>query len=48
MPCVIKHLQSVCIFSPVQSLGLNPVGEDTGTADVLSRLIIERMKSVEV
>lgn len=26
----------------VQSLGLNPVGEDTGTADVLSRLIIER------
>ncbi|PWA21762.1 hypothetical protein CCH79_00003193, partial [Gambusia affinis] len=25
-----------------QSLGLKPVGEDTGTADVLSRLIIER------
>ncbi|MEQ2210142.1 hypothetical protein XENOCAPTIV_008905 [Xenoophorus captivus] len=27
----------------VQSLGLKPLGEDTGTADVLSRLIIERM-----
>ncbi|MEQ2165800.1 hypothetical protein GOODEAATRI_020908 [Goodea atripinnis] len=26
----------------VQSLGLKPLGEDTGTADVLSRLIIER------
>uniref|UniRef100_A0A8D0DDG8 Uroporphyrinogen-III synthase n=1 Tax=Sander lucioperca TaxID=283035 RepID=A0A8D0DDG8_SANLU len=26
----------------VQNLGLNPLGEDTGTADVLSRLIIER------
>uniref|UniRef100_A0A1A7X5D2 Uroporphyrinogen-III synthase n=1 Tax=Iconisemion striatum TaxID=60296 RepID=A0A1A7X5D2_9TELE len=26
----------------VQSLGLEPLGEDTGTADVLSRLIIER------
>lgn len=26
----------------VQSLGLNPVGEDTGTADALSRVIIER------
>ncbi|KAF7205046.1 transcript variant X3 [Nothobranchius furzeri] len=26
----------------VQSLGLEPEGEDTGTADVLSRLIIER------
>lgn len=26
----------------VRSLGLNPVGEDTGTADVLSRVIIER------
>ncbi|XP_078135492.1 uroporphyrinogen-III synthase isoform X2 [Sander vitreus] len=27
----------------VQNLGLNPLGEDTGTADVLSRLIIERV-----
>ncbi|XP_041671470.1 uroporphyrinogen-III synthase [Cheilinus undulatus] len=26
----------------VQNLGLNPLGEDTGTADVLSRVIIER------
>lgn len=26
----------------VRSLGLNPLGEDTGTADVLSRVIIER------
>uniref|UniRef100_A0AAX7U1T9 Tetrapyrrole biosynthesis uroporphyrinogen III synthase domain-containing protein n=1 Tax=Astatotilapia calliptera TaxID=8154 RepID=A0AAX7U1T9_ASTCA len=26
----------------VQNLGLNPLGEDTGTAEVLSRLIIER------
>lgn len=26
----------------VKSLGLKPLGEDTGTADVLSRLIIER------
>ncbi|KAF3853747.1 hypothetical protein F7725_014435 [Dissostichus mawsoni] len=26
----------------VRNLGLNPLGEDTGTADVLSRLIIER------
>uniref|UniRef100_A0A673CKY5 Uroporphyrinogen-III synthase n=1 Tax=Sphaeramia orbicularis TaxID=375764 RepID=A0A673CKY5_9TELE len=26
----------------VRGLGLNPVGEDTGTADVLSRVIIER------
>ncbi|XP_004561236.2 uroporphyrinogen-III synthase [Maylandia zebra] len=28
--------------SLVQNLGLNPLGEDTGTAEVLSRLIIER------
>lgn len=28
--------------SLVRNLGLNPVGEDTGTADVLSRVIIER------
>lgn len=26
----------------VRSLGLNPLGEDTGTAEVLSRVIIER------
>uniref|UniRef100_A0A3B3ZCS7 Uroporphyrinogen-III synthase n=1 Tax=Periophthalmus magnuspinnatus TaxID=409849 RepID=A0A3B3ZCS7_9GOBI len=26
----------------VENLGLNPLGEDTGTADVLSKLIIER------
>lgn len=26
----------------VQNLGLNPLGEDTGTADVLSRVIIQR------
>lgn len=26
----------------VQNLGLNPLGEDTGTAEVLSRVIIER------
>ncbi|XP_068593068.1 uroporphyrinogen-III synthase isoform X1 [Cebidichthys violaceus] len=26
----------------VRNLGLNPLGEDTGTADVLSRLILER------
>lgn len=26
----------------VQNLGLNPLGEDTGTADVLSRVIIKR------
>ncbi|XP_056153186.1 uroporphyrinogen-III synthase [Lampris incognitus] len=26
----------------VRDLGLNPLGEDTGTADVLSRLILER------
>ncbi|KAK7918792.1 hypothetical protein WMY93_010076 [Mugilogobius chulae] len=26
----------------VQTLGLNPLGDDTGTADVLSKLIIER------
>ncbi|XP_041938063.1 uroporphyrinogen-III synthase [Alosa sapidissima] len=28
--------------SLVEELGLSPVGEDTGTADVLSRLILER------
>lgn len=28
--------------SVVRNLGLNPIGEDTGTAEVLSRVIIER------
>lgn len=30
-------------FPTVRNLGLDPVGEDTGTADVLSRVIIESM-----
>uniref|UniRef100_M4AQ03 Uroporphyrinogen-III synthase n=1 Tax=Xiphophorus maculatus TaxID=8083 RepID=M4AQ03_XIPMA len=40
---VCVNLCSVCaLLCAVQSLGLKPLGEDTGTADVLSRLIIER------
>ncbi|XP_023279437.1 uroporphyrinogen-III synthase-like [Seriola lalandi dorsalis] len=30
------------VLSTVRNLGLNPLGEDTGTAEVLSRVIIER------
>lgn len=38
------NLRSFCAFlCAVKSLGLKPLGEDTGTADILSRLIIERM-----
>lgn len=41
---VCVNLCSVCaLLCAVQSLGLKPLGEDTGTADVLSRLIIESM-----
>lgn len=33
-----------CVFSStVRDLGLNPIGEDTGTAEVLSRVIVERV-----
>lgn len=45
------YIESVAIYltwykyillSTVRSLGLTPLGEDTGTAEVLSRVIIER------
>lgn len=44
----LVYNSSLCEFcsSTVRSLGLNPLGEDTGTAEVLSRVIIERMKWV--
>lgn len=32
-----------CFSGTVQSLGLKPLGEETGTAEILSRVIIERM-----
>lgn len=37
----------VC-FPSVRNLGLNPVGEDSGTAEVLSRVITERKIWVSV
>lgn len=39
---LIKVCVCVCV---VEALGLKPVGEHTGTADVLSELIIESKKN---
>lgn len=48
--CVLVNMMSTflknnfCVISStVRDLGLNPLGEDTGTAEVLSQVIIERM-----